>query len=254
MRKRALIVAFIFISLTLSQVAQAATPIPTSFFSLPVPGVSCGDANSSTTEGKKCCKVTINDTGMIVDSIKAPSFAGAITSIAMDYFKKSDWAAIYFQTSTGENKPCVVNGYPSTPGDPNNDACICISEPEVIALDVFKPVCAGMSSFTNEKDQCNACVGNGGYWSSLGCFSGNVSEFISEKILGTGVGIAGGISLLCIMFAAFQMQTSSGNAEKLKKAQELLTNCITGLMVIIFSILILKIIGVDILKIPGFRK
>jgi hypothetical protein len=80
-----------------------------------------------------------------------------------------------------------------------------------------------------------------------------VSEFITQKILGTGVGVAGGISMLCIMFAAFQMQTSSGNAEKIKKAQELLTNCITGLMVIIFSVLILKIIGIDILKLPGFR-
>ena len=83
--------------------------------------------------------------------------------------------------------------------------------------------------------------------------SANLQEFIEKTILGTGVGLGGGISLLCIMFSAFQMQTSAGNAEKLKKAQELLTNCIIGLMVIIFSVLILKIIGVDILRIPGFN-
>ena len=49
------------------------------------------------------------------------------------------------------------------------------------------------------------------------------------------------------------MQTSQGNPEKLKKAQEMLTSCIMGLMLIIFSVLILRLIGVDILKIPGFN-
>ena len=39
----------------------------------------------------------------------------------------------------------------------------------------------------------------------------------------------------------------------LKKAQELITSCIMGLMLIIFSIFILRLIGVDILKIPGFE-
>ncbi len=160
---------------------------------------------------------------------------------------------INFTQTQVTNEPCSV-GSPSTPGDVNNDSCICLVQPSVVPTNAMGYVCSSMSINTNEKAQCSACVGNGGYWSSLGCFSGNVSEFIAEKILGTGVGIAGGISLLCIMFAAFQMQTSSGNAEKIKKAQELLTNCITGLMVVIFSVLILKIIGVDILRLPGFLK
>jgi len=116
----------------------------------------------------------------------------------------------------------------------------------------MEPICNRINSQTGEQSNCKACAQGGGLWTSLGCFSGNLSELISQKILGTGVGIAGGISLLCIMFAAFQMQTSSGNAEKIKKAQELLTNCITGLMIIVFSILILKIIGVDVLRLPNF--
>jgi len=48
------------------------------------------------------------------------------------------------------------------------------------------------------------------------------------------------------------MQSSQGNPEKLKKAQEMITSCIMGLMLIIFSVFILKLIGVNILKIPGF--
>lgn len=245
-----LVFFFFFI---LSFVVEAVTPIPTSFFSLPVPGVNCGDALSSSMEGRKCCKVAVNDTNAIINNIKAPSFAGVVVDSIKNYLNETDWESSFYQSSKSENNPCVISGHPSTPGDPNNDNCICVSEPVIQSLDVFKPICSTMSPFTNERDQCNVCVGNGGYWSSLGCFSGNVSEFITQKILRIGVGLAGGISLLCIMFAAFQMQTSSGNAEKIKKAQELLTNCITGLMVIIFSILILKIIGVDILKLPRFR-
>jgi len=69
-----------------------------------------------------------------------------------------------------------------------------------------------------------------------------------------GIGLAGLIALLCIIYAAFMIQISSGNPERIKKAQELLTSCIMGLMLIIFSVFILRLIGVDILKIPGFTK
>jgi hypothetical protein len=68
-----------------------------------------------------------------------------------------------------------------------------------------------------------------------------------------GIGLAGGVAMLCIMYSAFRMQTSQGNPEAIKKAQETLTSCITGLVLIIFSVLILRIIAQDILRIPGFN-
>ena len=40
--------------------------------------------------------------------------------------------------------------------------------------------------------------------------------------------------------------------EKIKKAQDLLTSCIMGLMLIIFAVFILRLVGVNILRIPGF--
>jgi uncharacterized membrane protein YidH (DUF202 family) len=86
----------------------------------------------------------------------------------------------------------------------------------------------------------------------VGCVKSNVGSFIQDTLLGWGVGIAGGVSMLCIMYAAFMMQTSGGEAEKIKKAQQLMTSCITGLMIIIFSVFILQLIGVKILRIPGF--
>jgi hypothetical protein len=146
--------------------------------------------------------------------------------------------------------PCS-NGSPSTPGDQNSPSCICLTAPTPVPISALAPLCDKMTN-SSERGRCLSCSqSKGGVWTSIGCFNGNVSLFIGH-LLEMGISMAGGISLLCIMFSAFQMQTSSGNPEKIKKAQELLTNCITGLMVIIFSVLILKIIGVDILRIPGF--
>ena len=70
-------------------------------------------------------------------------------------------------------------------------------------------------------------------------------------ILTWAIGIGGGIAFLLIIVAGFQIMTSTGNPERLKAGQELLTSAIAGLIMIIFSVFILRIIGVDILKLPG---
>ena len=243
---------FIFFVFIFSIRTFAVIPSPTSVIGIPAPGITCGDAMASDAQVQKCCKMPIYSKELINAEFKknVPIFGKIIADKMVDAFNKRA-GQLMFTGSQISIQPCV-NGSPSTPGDTNNDSCICISQPTKAPLSALEPICNRINPKTGEQGSCKACSNGGGVWTSLGCFSGNVSEFISQKILGTGVGIAGGISMLCIMFAAFQMQTSSGNAEKVKKAQELLTNCITGLMIIIFSILILKIIGVDILKIPNF--
>ena len=79
----------------------------------------------------------------------------------------------------------------------------------------------------------------------------DMSLFLSW-ILKWAIGLGGGIAFLLIIWAGFMIMTSSGNPERLKAGQELLTSAIMGLIMLIFSIFILGIIGVDILAIPGF--
>jgi len=88
--------------------------------------------------------------------------------------------------------------------------------------------------------------------SAIGCIPiNNTDEFIGY-ILRWAVGVGGGIAFLLIILAGFQIMTSSGNPDRLKAGQELMTSAIAGLVLLIFSVFILKIIGVDILRLPGF--
>lgn len=79
----------------------------------------------------------------------------------------------------------------------------------------------------------------------------NLQGFI-QQLLNLALGMAGGIAFLLMLFGAFQIMTSSGDPEKMKAGSELITSALTGLLFIVFSIFLLRLIGVDILQIPGF--
>lgn len=86
---------------------------------------------------------------------------------------------------------------------------------------------------------------------ALGCIPvGDTTQFIGW-LLRWAIGIAGGIAFLLILFAGFQIITSSGDPERLKAGRDLLTSAIAGLVLIIFSVFLLRLIGVQILQLPG---
>ncbi|MBI5018911.1 hypothetical protein HZB58_01435 [Candidatus Gottesmanbacteria bacterium] len=107
---------------------------------------------------------------------------------------------------------------------------------------------------TGDAGAWKSCFEGGGAWKASGCIGqgGTPNDFVSWFLkLGTGLG--GGIAFLLILFSGFQRITSAGNPEKLHEAKELMTAAISGLLLIIFSIFLLRLIGVDILQIPGLR-
>lgn len=210
----------------------------------PIPGVSCGNVNDPCSN--RCCvnkpQEFKKDLPIISDMVRTMGIPNP-----MDFMLK-------FQTQIN-TEPCVGGSSPSTPGDLTNPGCICIKSTET-PLNTIVNLCENIKD-SGEKKRCVDCLsGTGKYigvWTGVGCIGSNIGSFIQETLLGWGVGLAGGISMLCIMYAAFMMQTSGGEAEKIKKAQQLMTSCITGLMLIIFSVFILQLIGVRILRIPGFQ-
>jgi len=217
-----------------------------------LPGVSCGNMDSKVVSEQKCCYNKPLD-GKFLDY--GPPL-NVVTDFINGILKDVLTPLLQMQRQTIV-QPCAT-GTPSTPGNPGDPSCKCVKSPDV-PLTALVQLCDSITS-RDEKNACLSCIGGTdgsgavGVWTGLGCIYTNTGEFIKKTVFGTMIGLAGVIALLCIMYAAFTLQTSRGNPEKIKKAQELLTSCIMGLMLVIFSVFILKLIGVDILKIPDFIK
>lgn len=87
---------------------------------------------------------------------------------------------------------------------------------------------------------------------ALGPIQTDPVSFI-KSLMGVILGLAGGIALLLIIYSGYKLMTSQGNPETIQGARETLTSAIVGLLFIIFSMVILQIIGAGILGIPGFK-
>lgn len=246
---------FLFFSLFFIGQVNAQTPTVSSCgpnLAIPVVGINCGNGAGNACTNR-CC-------------FYEPKEQKADLPILGDVLKLLHWEnpldpLLKYQTQLSV-EPCVSGYSPSTPGDLTNPGCTCI-KPTEVPLTSLVSMCSNIKKDTygnksQEELSCEKCMvpvvtgGPVGVWTGVGCMGSNIGSFIQETLLGWGVGLAGGISMLCIMYAAFMMQTSGGEAEKIKKAQQLMTSCITGLMLIIFSVFILQLIGVRILRIPGF--
>lgn len=231
------------------------------FFSLPhtteaqlksvlIPGANCGIANDIA-KSRCCAPPKLGDSLYDFLYYLGPDFLtlkDIIIRVAVPFIDTTFTPIVEYQKKI--LVPCEM-GTPSE-SDYSSPDCRCIdTAPTPGPIAILKDYCGKLKNAT-EQTNCGFCIEKGGVWTGIGCVQGDVRRFISETILGIGIGLAGGISLLCIIYAVFMMQTSGGSPEKLKKAQELLTACITGLILIIFSIFILRLIGVSILRIPGF--
>ena len=205
-------------------------------------GLGCGEI------GQKCCKKEIDLPKARVPSPDIPvlgTIIGIILTPINTFVSLGDpiisWVEDKFSSLIGR-EPCS-EGVPS--GTKDIKSCVCLKK-KAFAIGVL---CTGIKD-SGEINKCVSCSGHG-VWTAIGCVDFKLGDFIG-KIFGIGTGLAGATALLCILYAAFILQTSGGNPERLKKAREYLTNCIIGLILIIFSVLILRIVGVNILGIPGF--
>lgn len=85
---------------------------------------------------------------------------------------------------------------------------------------------------------------------ALGCLP--VSEGLATILASFAVGISGAISLVVMLMGTISTMTAAGDPEKLKRGKELFTGAIVGLLFIIFSVVLLRTIAGDIIKLPGF--
>lgn len=184
------------------------------------------------------------------------------------------FSAKTFYESVNKPENVCVTGQPV--GTPGSNSCYCKMGASA-AITALAPLCLNITSET-EQNQCFQCLGykivrtggagdiqflpleiggytgtGGGIWTGIGCVKTTLTTFIQETVFGIGIGLAGLVALGCMIYSAFLLQTSQGNAEKITTAQDMMKSCIFGLLLIIFSVFILRVIGVNILQIPGFN-
>lgn len=115
----------------------------------------------------------------------------------------------------------------------------------------LKPLCDNINP--QFRTNCNACINKGNHiWTAVGCVPIDPSVFLKSYILTYGIGIAGGCAFLYFLYGSFLLLTSAGNAEQVGEGRQILTSAISGILLVIFSVLFLRIVGVDLLRIPGF--
>ena len=96
------------------------------------------------------------------------------------------------------------------------------------------------------------CPGGARINTAIGCIPVEDTTAFITFFLSWAFGIGGGIAFLLIALASFQIMTSAGDPKKLQAGKELLTSAISGLLLLIFGVFILRVIGMDILGLGEF--
>ena len=147
------------------------------------------------------------------------------------------------QERTGEN--CIALSFTTNPpeGDTSCDQTKNASLSSDEQIPAVPPPC---KEFDESTKKCLSVD------TALGIISTDPASFV-KSVFSIVLGLAGGIALILIIIAGYKFMVSRGNPEAVKGATEQLISAVIGLLFIIFSFVILQIVGVDILKIPGFE-
>lgn len=104
------------------------------------------------------------------------------------------------------------------------------------------PPCA-RNTFTDGKcDNFNTAFG----------LMGTDSASLTKSIFGILLSFSGGLALLLIIRSGYTLMTSQGNPQRVQEGRDQLVAAIVGLVFLIFSFVLLQLIGYDLLRIPGF--
>lgn len=127
---------------------------------------------------------------------------------------------------------------------------------EIIPIPLFT-LCGQIPESNPQRAACEVCSSETddegrplNVYTALGCVPIDERGFLRQAIT-LLLSVSGIVALLSILAGAFLLSTSQGDTNQVKKARELITAAVSGLLFIIFSVIILDFIGVQILRIPG---
>lgn len=85
----------------------------------------------------------------------------------------------------------------------------------------------------------------------FGCIPHDPLQFASS-IYGIGLSLIGGVALLSIIYGAFLVLTSGGDPNRLQNGKSYIVYALIGLALAVLGFAFYRIIGTNIIKIPGF--
>lgn len=91
-----------------------------------------------------------------------------------------------------------------------------------------------------------------GVQTAIGCIPTSNLVDTGGFFLRWAFGAVGGVMLIMLIITGYSFMTSSGNPEKLQAVKENLVSILSGLILLGFSLVLLKAVGADILGLPGF--
>jgi hypothetical protein len=134
---------------------------------------------------------------------------------------------------------------------------------KLVIFAAFFGILIGLTSLPIEAAYNVFCDGSGNptsnpgpnprIYTALGCLPVEISgpTGLVATFLPYVFGIAGTIAFLLMIYGFIQMATSGGDPKAVQGAQETVTAAIKGLVVSLFAIFLLRLIALQILKIPG---
>ena len=88
-------------------------------------------------------------------------------------------------------------------------------------------------------------------WTVVGCLNTEAGGFVSQ-IYQLIIAFGSGFAFLAIVYGGFKVLTAGGDPIQIQAGKHIIYGAITGILLIVFSVFLLRIVGVDIIKLPGF--
>ncbi len=88
-------------------------------------------------------------------------------------------------------------------------------------------------------------------YTALGCVPvGDTTTFL-VFVVKRALVLGGGFTFLLLIYSSFMYTTSKGDPKKVAAAKDTFTASLSGLLLIMFSALLLRVVGQSVLNIPG---
>lgn len=128
-----------------------------------------------------------------------------------------------------------------------NIAAGCKATNEVLCNCVVDKLNAPGTVDTVESNRCISCLCNGNSWSGIGCINTNSTNGIITSVMRIVLGIMGGIALILMIISGYLYNT--GQTDNVAKAKQTVTAMFAAIIFIVFSVLLLRFIGVNVLDV-----